>query len=227
MNPLRQAVKSMLTAVLPPRLLMTHGPASSRAVALTFDDGPHPEHTPRVLDQLARYDVHATFFVVGKCAAEHPDLVRRIVGEGHDLGHHSYFHDEPDTVSANQLMDEVRRCRELLENLTGHVSLLFRPPKGKLTFSKMSRLWKQQQAIILWNIDPRDYLRASQAEIETWCANYRPTGGNIVLLHDNCPRAAEAIPQIAKRVRSSGLTFARISDWLPRASLTPVAVGGT
>lgn len=100
------------------------------AVALTFDDGPHPEHTPAVLDELARLGVVATFFLVGQRAAERPDLVRKIVDAGHAVGSHSSSHIEPWTVPLVDLAREYRRGRSEVEAAVGRPVALFRPPKG-------------------------------------------------------------------------------------------------
>src|SRR5258708_3225653 len=98
MNSTRLAIKTFLAGMLPPRFLFMRGPSWGRSLALTFDDGPHPERTPRVLDALEQHGIRATFFVVGSKAAEHPELIRRMVAAGHDVGHHSYSHSEPDAT---------------------------------------------------------------------------------------------------------------------------------
>ncbi len=125
------------------------------AVCLTFDDGPHPEHTPRLLDALAAEHVKATFFVVGCRAQRYPDLVRRMVREGHDVGHHSYFHREPAATSCRSLMWEVDETVGLLRDEFGIHSTLFRPPKGVVTLPKLTGLWARGQTVVLWTVDAR------------------------------------------------------------------------
>jgi peptidoglycan/xylan/chitin deacetylase (PgdA/CDA1 family) len=190
---------------------------------LTFDDGPNPEHTPRLLDELQRHGVTATFFVVGGRAAKHPEIVRRIVAEGHELGHHSYLHSEPAQTSAATLMAEVRQSRELLEDITGQICDLFRPPKGQLTLAKLCLLWQARQTIVVWNIAPRDYLMTSTEEIEIWARNYYPAAGDLVLLHDNRPMGVKAVPHLAARAAERGLVFQHVSDWVPQRAVTPRA----
>ena len=114
-NPWRQIARKALVAVLPRRRFLASGPTSDGAVCLTFDDGPHPEHTPRLLDVLAAQGIHATFFVVGARAAAHPEIVRRVVAEGHAIGHHSYHHREPRETTADELLAEVE---DSVRNLT-------------------------------------------------------------------------------------------------------------
>lgn len=214
----RQAIKTLLAAMLPPRLLFMRGPSWGRSLALTFDDGPDPELTPRVLDALEQHGIRATFFLVGSRAAKNPELIRRMISAGHDVGHHSYTHSEPDATSAAKLAAEVRQSRELLWQITGGAPTLFRPPKGRLSFRKMYDLWRQSQTIVLWNVDPRDYAMTSCGSLTDWCAGYKPAAGDVVLLHDDRPFATDAIPVLAARAASAGLTFRPVSHWLTRHS---------
>src|SRR5207248_3179366 len=123
------------------RGFLVRGPRPSNSVCLTFAHGPPPVHTPQVLDALKAAGVPATFFVVGERAERHPTLIRRIVSEGHTLGHHSFTHSPPPLTPAAQLLDEVRRTGTLLRDITGRAPTLFRPPHGKLTTRKALGLW--------------------------------------------------------------------------------------
>jgi peptidoglycan-N-acetylglucosamine deacetylase len=210
----RQMLKACLGALLPRRALLVSGTSASGEVALTFDDGPHPDYTPRVLDELRRCNLRATFFVVGQRAVQHPKLVRRMVDEGHAVGHHSWLHTEPAETTVQELLTEVDACRDLLQRSLHVEGGLFRPPKGKLTLAKTLGLWSRGQSIVLWNVDPRDFAMSSTTEAQQWCDSYQPLAGDIVLLHDNRPFAAELIGPIAARVRPA-LQFATIADWLP------------
>src|SRR5437763_16151440 len=102
-------------AACPARWLLFRGPASSDAVCLTFDDGPHPEHTPPLLDVLKDLQVPATFFVVGQQAEKHPEIVQRMVAEGHAVGHHSLTHSPSAQTSARLLSNEVGQSIRLLK----------------------------------------------------------------------------------------------------------------
>jgi peptidoglycan/xylan/chitin deacetylase (PgdA/CDA1 family) len=197
MNSIRQVCKHLLSAAMPPRMLLVRGPRQARGIALTFDDGPHPEHTPRLLDELQKHGIPATFFVVGREAERFPKLVRRIVAEGHALGHHSYTHGDPRDTSAKVLLEEIRRSRVLLEQITGEPSNLFRPPQGKLTGRKLWSIWREGQTVALWNIDPRDYRVRDSLRLREWARQYRPHAGDIVLLHDNQPNALAIVEELA------------------------------
>jgi peptidoglycan/xylan/chitin deacetylase (PgdA/CDA1 family) len=202
-----------MAATLPHKLFFVHAPRRSGAVCLTFDNGPHPEHTPQVLDVLKEAGVPATFFVVGRQAEEYPDLVRRMAAEGHDVGHHSYTHSEAHLTTTRQLLDEVRRTSDLLNRLLGEVPPLFRPPFGKLTVAKLLRLWCAHQTVVLWNVDPRDYACQSPEEVRGWFASRPLCSGDVVLMHDNVPYAAEVLPDLIPRTRARGLTFTKVSQW--------------
>lgn len=216
MNPLRQSIKSIMTRLLPRQRMLDRGPSTAAGIALTFDDGPHPEYTPRLLDELQKFEIQATFFVVGQAAERHPALTRRIVAEGHTIASHTYTHSEPRETSASSMLEEVRRSLALIEDLTGESPTLFRPPKGQLSLAKTLGLWNLQQTIVLWNQDPRDYRAASPTGILPWIDGYRPTAGDIVLLHDTHPHCIAAIEPLAQLATRLGLPdFSTIDRWVP------------
>jgi peptidoglycan/xylan/chitin deacetylase (PgdA/CDA1 family) len=199
---------------LPGHLFLVRGPKKSRSVCLTFDDGPHPEHTPRLLEVLSQHGVSATFFVIGQQAERYPELVRRLAAEGHVIGHHSYYHSEPHSTSARQLQQEVHRTRALLNRLLGQAPILFRPPHGKLTGAKLWRLWRAGQTVVLWNVDPKDYALRSASEGLAWFLRNPIQAGDIVLLHDDHPFAAEMLPELIEKIRNKHLQFATPLNWL-------------
>jgi len=224
MGQLRQLVKKSIETALPEQALLSRGRRlrsndgadrpSSCAISLTFDDGPHPEFTPQLLDNLATVDIKGTFFIVGEKAEQHPDIVKRIANEGHEIGNHTWTHSEPRQTSTKMFRDEVARTNELIFELTGQDCRLTRPPKGELSPGKILALLKQRQTIVLWNQDTKDYRMESWSDMEIWCQNFMPEHGDIVLMHDNhrfaltAPALAGSLPNI------SDLKFCRVSDWL-------------
>lgn len=213
-HPLRQMARHLLATFLPRRMFLTEGPLACGQVCLTFDDGPHPEHTPRLLDALADLGIKATFFVIGREAARHRRLVQRIAEEGHALGNHAWSHPKMAGLPARELADEVCRTRDLLAEITGTETVLFRPPMGVTSARQLLSLWGLRQAVVLWNRDPRDYQCRSTAELLRRLPKPQWQEGNLVLLHDNHPYAAEAVPSMAADVRATGLRFATITEWL-------------
>jgi len=210
----RQIVRRAMAGALPRRLFMTSGPPGRNTLALTFDDGPHPEHTPAILDRLRALGVKATFFVVGKHAVRWPEIVRRAAAEGHAVGHHSWEHRAPEQVSAAALLDEARRTLDLLAPLSGRPPRLFRPPHGKLTPGKLLGLWRLGQSVVLWNRDPKDYLLGDAALVRAWFEGAPLADGDIVLMHDNLPHVPAALDALAARAAARGLRFVTPDEWI-------------
>jgi len=221
MGLLRQSLKRILEHTLPPSALLPSGrqrrvSSDPPGLSLTFDDGPHPEFTPRLLDQLAAVGIRATFFVVGQQAQKFPGLIRRMAAEGHEVGNHTWTHSEPSRTSARDFLREVRETRLLLEDLTGKPSRLMRPPKGELSLLKLSGLLRLRQTLVLWNRDPRDYAMESWADMEEWCRTYLPEHGDIVLMHDNRPHCVTAVALLGTVSPAADCRFVTVSEWLAR-----------
>jgi peptidoglycan/xylan/chitin deacetylase (PgdA/CDA1 family) len=210
----RQLLRRAMAATLPSRLLLVRGRPGDGRLCLTFDDGPHPVHTPRILDLLRANGVRATFFVIGKNARRYPELLRRIVDEGHALGHHSFSHAEPHLTSSRQLMAEIAETRDVIDAATGRRPRLFRPPHGKLTAGKLWALWHSGFTVVLWNRDPKDFARASADELRAWVRGRPMSGGDVVLLHDTVSHTADVLPELISSVRQAGLAFATVDELL-------------
>ncbi|MDA0834760.1 MAG: polysaccharide deacetylase family protein [Planctomycetota bacterium] len=204
---LKQLAKSMMAEVVPTSKLIVGGPRtlprlaadgstngrSPNSVALTFDDGPHPEWTPRLLDTLQENQLRGTFFVVGERAERHPELIRRIVAEGHTLGNHSYTHAEAMIWNDDRFLAEVKQTRLLLEEMTGTPCRYVRPPKGVVTVRRLRELWNDDQCVVLWNVNPTDFKIQNVDDIVDWCSRYLPRHGDVLLWHDNHPWAIVAL----------------------------------
>lgn len=193
---------------------------SPDAVALTFDDGPDPVHTPRVLDELARLAIPATFFVVGRRADAHPALIRRMVDEGHAVGSHSFSHPEPWRLPLHALTDDYARGRASVERAAGRTIELFRPPKGfvdPVGAVAMTRLGVRPW---LWTIDPEDW-EPDTAAGSIVAGVHDLGGGDVVLLHDGieAPLAPGALDR-----RATGEALAGISAIARERSLRFVAL---
>ncbi len=200
---LRQGVRWFMGSVLPRRVFMTSASRRSGAIYITFDDGPHPEHTPRVLDALAEAGAKATFFVVGVEAEKYPDIVRRMSAEGHTVGDHSWSHTDIRTLSKATFLDELRRSSDLLSDLTGEPTRLYRPPNGKLGLSQFFTLLRRGYTIALWNVDSKDYDCASINEVQIKLDDWNVQPGDIVLLHDRMEHAHCSTAWVVERARSA------------------------
>jgi peptidoglycan/xylan/chitin deacetylase (PgdA/CDA1 family) len=214
-RPVRRIVKRTGSALLGIR---TGLPPQSGAVALTFDDGPDPVYTPAVLDLLATLGVQATFFCVGYRVDRHPDLVRRMVREGHGVGSHSHSHEAPGNVSLGSRTFEFRAGRKSVECATGRRTRLFRPPQGFLGADTMPAIVLAGLRPWLYTVDPEDWRPGASADAIAASVS-SAASGDVVLLHDGlelpvAPSALDrsatigALPVIVRALRNRGLTFA-------------------
>jgi peptidoglycan/xylan/chitin deacetylase (PgdA/CDA1 family)/glycosyltransferase involved in cell wall biosynthesis len=209
----RQIVRAMLETFLPRKWFVVRGPHNRRSVYLTFDDGPHPDHTPRVLDALKSYGAKASFFVTGQNCMLYPDLIRRMVSEGHSIGHHSFSHSEPSKTSARDLTEELDRSDEAFRCADSSLrSHYFRPPNGKLSLGKLWAVRQHGLTTVLWNRDSKDYQARGAKTIREWAQANPFDSGDIVLMHDTNPHTPEALPTIIELVRSRGLYPDKIAD---------------
>lgn len=215
--------------------LYHQGAGGPHQVALTFDDGPDPEWTPKILDILKAANVKAAFFLVGAHAEEYPGLVRRIVAEGHEIGNHTYYHPNLALCWPEHIRLELNATQLLIETITGRSTTLFRPPYAADTSpSKISELTPLKLAqdlgylVVLENIDPQDWARPG-ADIILQRVKQQRRDGSIILLHDaggDREQTVEALPQILDYLKTRGDTVVSISTLLgtSRDALMPPTV---
>ncbi len=183
-----------------PNAIIRRHLAESDRVLLTFDDGPHPLHTPAVLDRLAAFDVRAIFFVVGKRVASAPDLLQRILDDGHDLGNHTFDHRNPSWWAARSAWNDVARCQRLVPD-----ARWFRPPLGKLTPGLLAAAWGHRLPVMNWSLDSGDWRCRSEADAER-CARETlnlAQAGDVILFHDDHAQIARildiVLPELERR----------------------------
>ena len=152
-------------------------------IYLTFDDGPDPDWTPRILDLLAQAQMQATFFAIGRCVERTPALARRIVEAGHALGNHTYNHKHPWVLSPATARREVRDGAMALSDATGQASQWFRPPYGRRRPCMTDEAQRQGERVVLWDISAVDWdPLGARAQIERRLERVR--ANEIVLMHD-------------------------------------------
>ena len=187
-------------------LILTHGPKRGSALYLTFDGGPHPVHTPHLLDVLQRHGAKATFYLVGHHAQAHPDVVRRLLAEGHAIGNHSMDHPKMRTLGLRQQWREIDRCDAVLAAFDGRRRHPFRPPNGRVTASMVAASVLHLQKLALWSFDSLDYKLAAPQVVERLQA--RPmTDGDVILFHDDAEHAARALELLLPRWAGAGFRF--------------------
>lgn len=188
-------------------------------VALTFDDGPDPALTPRLLDILFRERVHATFFLQGDAAVKHPDLIVRALREGHTLGTHTWSHPRLPFLSAEAAHQEITRAKDVVISATGRTPVLMRPPYGEFSSRVLDTLRSTGDAVIMWNVDTEDWKNKSVPETTRRAlAGSRP--GSIILMHDVHPTSIQSVPGIIQGLRDRGFSLVAIPTLLG-----PVAPG--
>ena len=199
----------------------TRGPGGARGVALTFDDGPHPEHTRRVLDSLDAFGAKAAFFVIGRKADAHPELVREIARRGHALGVHGYSHDRFFSLrSRRRVRRDLRRAVAALERITGERPRLFRPPIGHLSPAIAGVARELGLRAVGWSVRGLDGWRGARARRVAARVRAGLRDGAIVLLHDaaecddRVPAGVEALDAILATAARNGLRFVRVDHWL-------------
>ncbi len=191
--------------------------ATSRAIYLTFDDGPDPHWTPRLLDVLARYQARATFFVVGQYAQSNGPLLRRVHGAGHAIGNHAWSHRHPWLLGPVGAHQEIRNGADAVAQTLGRQPDWFRPPHGRLSPWLVAAARAEQQRIALWSVSAKDWGPfGSPDRIVRRLAAVR--AGDIVLMHDgarleNRPASTlRALPALLERLQRDGIAPASLPD---------------
>ena len=179
-------------------------------IALTFDDGPVPGKTDRILQILQDNSIRATFFCIGNRIKKHPELVKRIIAEGHTIGNHSYSHHPAlDLFPERKLEQELTDTNHITESIAGVRMRLFRPPYGVTTPPLASVIRNHQFTCVGWSIRSLDTVIKNDAKlISRVTGNIK--GGDIVLLHDTSDTTIRSLQSMIDRIRSKGLEFTSV-----------------
>jgi peptidoglycan/xylan/chitin deacetylase (PgdA/CDA1 family) len=195
------------------------GPSTEKKVALTFDDGPDEMYTRQVLDVLKQNKVKATFFVIGKRAEAHPELIARMIREGHIVGNHSYNHTDLSKLSVTNFEKQIEHTQLILKPMTGYYPKLLRPPYGAVNEQQVRWAMDHGYLIINWNVDSLDWkgLSADKVSHNILSAN-RP--GAIILQHsgggegEDLSGSVKAIPTIIQTLKSQGYEMVTVPELL-------------
>jgi peptidoglycan/xylan/chitin deacetylase (PgdA/CDA1 family) len=206
--------------------------AAAPTAALTFDDGPDPEFTPRILAVLASYRARATFNQMGANALRHPDLAREVVRAGHEVGNHTWTHRDLTFQSARQTRRQLERGRDAIESVAGVRPRFFRPPRGELTGSALSAAAALGHDVLLWSVTRGSAGVGTAAGVADHLGR-TVAGGDVVALHDGigrgtfhpngsaarllrARRAVEvaALPAALERLTARGLRLVTVSELL-------------
>lgn len=201
--------------------ILIHGNQSLREVALTFDDGPRAELVRPMLDILGKYRARSTFFVVGQQVEKSPNLVRRMMNEGHEVANHTYSHPRLDGLNEEQIREELTKCNKAVFQATGANTNLFRPPGMRYDDVVLRAAQDLGYVTIHWNAAAQDFKPQPASEISRKILkSVQP--GSVILLHVH-PDTLEALPSILESLRSDGYRFVTVSQMLGRLQ-RPVVV---
>lgn len=192
-------------------------------IAMTFDDGPSATLTPKLLDLLKAKGIKATFFVVGQNAADHPEILRRAIAEGHEIGNHTWTHPVLSKMSDEAVRSELQRTQDAIVAAIGKKPTLMRPPYGAITKAQKDWIHKEfGYEIILWDVDPNDWkiikgetAAERTARVENVILNGDKEGpgvhsGAIILSHDIHATTVDAMPDTFDKLLAKGFKFVTV-----------------
>ncbi|MEM0895380.1 MAG: polysaccharide deacetylase family protein [Verrucomicrobiota bacterium] len=194
-------------------------------VAMTFDDGPHPTLTPRLLDILKDRNVRATFFVLAPLAKRHPQIIQRMIREGHEVANHTVTHGNIAKMSPDKVRSELRGGHEAIVQASGRPPTLFRPPYGAIQSSQ--KVWINDEfgyKTIMWNVDPRDWQDRKPGLVSSRLINGAKPGA-ILLAHDIHSTTIAAMPSALDGILAKGYRFVTVSQLISMERPAAIAAG--
>ncbi|NNC87792.1 MAG: polysaccharide deacetylase family protein [Akkermansiaceae bacterium] len=192
----------------------SRGAVTHPYIAMTFDDGPHPRNTPRLLDMLRQRNIKATFYVIGENVERYPSIARRIVAEGHEIGNHTWTHANLTKLSDASVRKEMTRTRSIIVSTTGVKPRTMRPPYGALLTRQRQMIYNEfGYPTIMWSVDPRDWQRPGVSVVRDRILS-GTNNGAIVLAHDLHAPTVDAMPGTLDGLLNKGFKFVTVSQLL-------------
>jgi len=194
---------------------LIRGDTKRRWIALTFDDGPHPNYTPKIVAILRQHNVRATFFVVGKMAEKYPNLVRLLQASGMEIGNHTYDHVNLTKLNEGAIAAEIERCGEVIRRITGSQPTLFRPPGGDYNPTVARVAERLGYWMVLWTDDPGDYAQPPESVLRRRLFTNISNGG-VILLHDGVSETVNLLPQLIENLHKEGYEIVPVGEMIPK-----------
>lgn len=186
---------------------------NGKYVALTFDDGPSVDVTPRILDTLKQYDAKATFFMIGRQLDDHPEIAKSVADAGHEIGNHTERHQDLTKLDPAGIRQQIKSTSDKISDITGIRPYLTRPPYGAYNDNLKNDAANHGDSIILWSVDSLDWQTRNAAAINREIQQ-QLTSGAIILMHDIHPTTADALPQLMETLHQQGYQFVTVSQLL-------------
>jgi len=207
---LKNNITTLLSSPICPLEIIWKGRLEGRQLALTFDDGPDPVHTPRLLDALDQLNLEATFFLMGQKALKHPEIVREILNRGHEIGNHSFSHNGFRTEPIKDFVYEIEQANDVFEQTAGIRTSLLRPPFGKLSVPLLRYCVQKGMVIVMWSLDCRDSFDYSSVSLSSKVIR-NARKNDIFLMHDDGILSRDIVRDEIPRLIDRGFTFTKIS----------------
>jgi peptidoglycan/xylan/chitin deacetylase (PgdA/CDA1 family) len=194
---------------------------NKKCVALTFDDGPSPIWTPRILDELKRENIKATFFMIGHHVQKYPDIARRVAQEGHTIGNHGYAHSVVFYYTPAELEEEIKYTEYVIESVTGQKTKYYRPPKAWLRPQIKEKVRSMGYETVLWSLNSKDWVSFNHKAMVHYISR-NVKNGDILLFHDSGNistteggsrvQTVKSISLLARTLREKGFEFVSMED---------------
>ena len=194
-----------------------------KMIALTFDDGPSPKWTPKILDALKKAEIKATFFMTGRHVKEYPDVAKRVADEGHCIGNHGYAHNVVFYYKPAEIEEEIKYTEHIIKEITGETTKYFRPPKAWLRSRIKKTIKEMGYETVLWSLNSKDWVTFNHRYISSVLKRL-VRKGDILLFHDSGnvfgaeggdrSQTVATIPLLAKKLRKKGFQFVTVDELL-------------
>lgn len=185
---------------------------AEKCIFLTFDDGPDPRYTGKLLDLLKKEDVKATFFVVGENGEENPDLLKRMIEEGHIVGCHTYSHRNALLMTKKMSDNDMKRCMAMQKNILGEPPKYFRPPWGIRNFFTKRQAKNNGMKLVLWDVMAEDWKKDASVESISEKLRSRVFDGSIICLHDAGENTGGAKGAPLKTIEALSIVIPELKD---------------
>ncbi|PHR83631.1 MAG: polysaccharide deacetylase [Colwellia sp.] len=203
-NKIRYFIRSKL---LPNSLFLIDGKKESKSLYLTFDDGPVQGITENLLDLLDKYQVKATFFIIGQCAKSNPEIIKEIHHRGHKLANHTYTHPAFHKISLPEKINEITSTNTLIKELTNENCKIFRAPQGRWDLKLLMHLFRLKITAVHWSRDSMDFRKEPPAKIVKRLIDEPVKSGDILLFHDDDSRCIEVLETLIPYWQSQGFSI--------------------